>query len=89
MARLAGLGLLGVAVNGDWPAAAKQIIDFDLDDLRELPVTHKDHERRKVDRMKIKASNAANAQKRLGAAGGQHHRPPEGPSVCGGQGRAG
>ena len=63
-ARLAGLGLLGVAANGDWPAAAKQIIDFDLDELPELPVTHREHERRKVDRMKIKASNAANAQKR-------------------------
>ena len=25
MARLAGLGLLGVAANGDWPAAAKRI----------------------------------------------------------------
>ena len=37
VARLAGLGLLGVAANGDWPAAAKQIIDFDLDDLPELP----------------------------------------------------
>ena len=28
--------ILGVAANGDWPAVAKQIIDFDLDELPEL-----------------------------------------------------
>ena len=63
-ARLAGRGLLVVA-NGGQPNAAKSIVDIDLTRLPPLPETHRDYSRRQEARIKIEATNAANAQKRI------------------------
>ena len=63
-ARFAARNLLVVA-NGGKPAAARAIVDVDLTELPELPVSNKDYSRRLETRIKIKAANAANAQKRL------------------------
>ena len=52
--------------NGGKPAAARAIVDVDLTELPELPVSNKDYSRTGLEtRIKIKAANAANAQKRL------------------------
>ena len=63
-ARFAARNLLVVA-NGGTPAAARAIVDVDLTELPELPVDNRDYSRRLETRIKIKATNAANAQKRL------------------------
>ena len=63
-ARFAARNLLVVA-NGGTPAAARAIVDVDLRELPELPVDNRDYSRRLETRIKIKATNAANAQKRL------------------------
>ena len=62
-ARWAARGLLVVA-NGGSPAAAKAIVDVDLALLPALPPTHRDFNRREEARIKVMASNSANAQKR-------------------------
>jgi len=63
-ARWAKRGLLATA-NGGYPAAANAIIDIDLNELPPLPVGDRDHNRRKEARIKIKAQNESNAQKRI------------------------
>ena len=55
--------LLTVA-EGNEPPEVKCIVDVDLDELPELPVTHKEHHRRQEARMKVIAQNEANERKR-------------------------
>ena len=63
-ARLATRKLLAVA-NGQLPPAAKAIIDIDLKDLPELPVTDRDHHRRHEARIKAMTQNKANEERRM------------------------
>ena len=62
-ARLASRGLLAVA-QGGMPPAAAQIINVDLTELPELPVDHRDHNRRKETRIRTITANKANDVKR-------------------------
>ena len=62
-ARLASRGLLAVA-QGGMPPAAAQIINVDLAELPELPVDHRDHNRRKETRIRTITANKANDVKR-------------------------
>ena len=63
-AKLAGKQLLAVA-QGHEPPAVKCIVDIDLSELPTLPTSHRDHDRREETRIKVKAQNKANAEKRL------------------------
>ena len=60
---LALRSLLAVA-QGQQLESATSIVDIDLTTLPELPVTHRDHERRKESRIRVAAQNQANAAKR-------------------------
>ena len=53
-----------VVANGQMPAAAAMIKDFDLTKLPSLPHTHKDHTRREETRIKYHSQNEANNEKR-------------------------
>ena len=60
-ARLAARGLLNVA-EGHAPASVKRIVDIPI--LPELPMGHRDYERRLESRTKAMSQNHANAQTR-------------------------
>ena len=60
---LAKMKLLAVA-NGQMPAAAAMIKDFDLTKLPSLPHTHRDYTRREETRIKYQSQNEANNEKR-------------------------
>ena len=60
---LAGLHLLAVA-QGYEPASARHIKDINLAEIPELPTNHRDHQRRLESRIKVKAQNESNAEKR-------------------------
>ena len=61
--RLSSLGLLAAA-QGHTSPAVKCIVDVDLSELPELPATHRDHTLRLETRIRIKAQNRANDEKR-------------------------
>jgi hypothetical protein len=63
MTRLSRMKLQGVA-NGLAPPSVARIIDVDLSDSPELPVDHRDYERRHQHRIKVLAENRANAIRR-------------------------
>ena len=63
-ARLAALGLKGVAQGHD-PPGVRDIIDIDLSLLPALPVDHKDYYRNNMERMRAARTNAANREKRF------------------------
>ncbi len=56
-------GLLAAA-QGQPPESTASIVDIDLATLPELPVAHRDHERRKESRIRVAAQNQANAARR-------------------------
>ena len=64
-ARLAHLHLLVVA-QGGVPPSVDCIIDVDLDDIPELPQSHRDYHRRMELRIKVRRDNEQNAAKRYG-----------------------
>ena len=61
--KLAAEDMIVVAETGRPPSLA-EIVDVDLADFPELPVTHPQHERRKTERKKFLAQNTSNAERR-------------------------
>ena len=64
VSRMIGAGVYVVAQGGVHPNCAT-IVDIPLDEFPELPVEHKDYERRRGERIKINMQNTANQAKRL------------------------
>ena len=71
---LTGKELLVVAQGGD-SDAVRQIVDFDLSEIPELPPEHPQHERRHETRIKNRMQNSVNEMKR------GFERCPQDPSV--------
>ena len=74
--KLAAEDLMAVAETGRPPALA-EIVDIDLADFPEHHVSHPQYERRKIERKKFLAQNAANAERRrhVAALRGQARGP--------------
>ena len=61
--RLSPHELVAVAETGI-PPALSEIIDIDIDTFPELPADHPQHERRKLERIKIQTTNMGNEERR-------------------------